>query len=365
MNPRLRAAVLQSPDYPYVPTEAPVKLDQNEAANDFPPHLKTQVMERLMASAWNRYPQMNADELTAKIAQHDGWPESGVVVTTGSNVLIPLLIQLTALQARVVTVKPNFALYAMDSKLLGAALTEVPLNQDFSLDIPGLLAAIGDDAASNEAGEPGDADSRPSGVIFISQPHAPTGTLASLVDLERLAAASERWLLVIDEAYCHYAEPDAIELAKRHPNIMLLRTFSKAWGLAGCRIGYALSSDEVAKNLRKLAPPFGVSTLQAVAAQVALENPAYMREQVARTIDERERMSAALSHHPTWEVIPSSTNFLLIRTTDVVAAHQQLLSAGVLVRRQDSSFGLEGCFRVTVGTASENDAFLAAAGVSS
>jgi len=352
--PPVRPAVLASPDYPFSPITAPIKLDQNESFADFPDELKGLALERLRQLPWHRYTDLNAEALCEAMARHEGWSPEGTVVTTGSNVLIALLIQLSALGGgRVVTVKPNFALYGLDAELLGATLTEVPLRDDTSIDIDAVIAALGT--------SPGPA---PQGVIYLPRPHAPTGSLCELDELERLAQASGHgWLLVIDEAYHHFTEHDARELARRHPHVVLLRTLSKAWGLAGLRMGYALASDGVARQLRKLVPPFGVSVLQTVCAQVALEHPGYVKERVAQTLRERERLFTALQGHPSWRPLPSHANFLLVRTPDAAQAHAQLLAGGVLVRRQDRLHGLQGCFRVTVGTVEENDAFLRAAGL--
>jgi len=350
----IRPAIVSSPDYPFERVSAPIKLDQNESAEDFPEDLKSVVLQRLAAAQWHRYPDLHAEALCDAIAGHDQWSAAGTVVATGSNVLIALLIQLAALDGRVVTVKPNFALYGLDAKLLGAKLSEVPLREDFSVDFDAVIAALEDSAQDAAA---------PAGVIYIPRPHAPTGSCCAIEDLERLARVSRKWLLVIDEAYHQFAENSAAELAKRFTHVVLLRTFSKAWGLAGIRVGYALTSDELARQLRKLAPPFAASVMQTVCAQVALANPGYMHERVRRIVDERERIAAALADHPSWAVASSHANFLLIRTPDAQEAFDDLLAQGVLVRRQDSHFGLAGCIRVTVGTRSENDAFLQAAGL--
>lgn len=356
MKSPVRPAVLASPDYPFSPVDAAIKLDQNESAEDFPADLKALVLQRLSQQDWHRYPDLNSDRLRAAIAAHDDWPASGVVVTTGSNVLISLLIQMSALEGRVVTVKPNFALYGLDARLLGAALTEVPLKADFTIDVDAVIHALASDEEPRGA---------PAGVVYVPRPHAPTGTLVALQDLERLAEASTGWLLVIDEAYHPFCGTDATALARRFPHVVLLRTFSKAWGLAGARLGYALASDHIATQLQKLVPPFAVSVMQTTCAEVALANPRYMHERVAATIAERERVTAALARHPTWQVIPSHGNFLLIRTPDAAAAFNALLACGVLVRRQDGHAGLEGCIRVSVGTRADNDAFLEAAGLGS
>ena len=350
----IRPVVAGSPDYPFVAIDAPIKLDQNESSTDLPPALKARVLERMTTVAWNRYPEMHAQTLAQAIGEHDGWPASGVVVTPGSNAMIPALIQLAALRSQVLTVKPGFALYGLDARLLGVDLTEIALQADWSLDVEALLAALANAPAPASPGEP-------AGVLFLPQPHAPTGSLEALATLETIAAAATGWLVVIDEAYYQFAGSDARELARRHPHVVLLRTFSKAWGLAGVRVGYALAGDEMAAQLRKLVVPFGLSVLQSVAALVALEQPELMRERVAQVISERARIASALADHPRWQVIPSHGNFLLIRTPDAAQAIQGLLQHGVLVRRQDSLYGLEGCIRMTVGTPDQNDAFIAAA----
>jgi histidinol-phosphate aminotransferase len=352
MQSPVRHAVLSSPDYPFDPVSAPIKLDQNESSEDFPDHLKAMVLNRVAAAEWNRYPDLHADTLCAEIARFEQWSPAGVVVTTGSNVLISLLIQLSALGGRVVTVKPNFALYGLDARLLGSRLSEVPLHDDHSVDFEALTAEV--EGAKSQANEP-------AGVIYLPRPHAPTGSRCPLGELERLAELSRGWLLVIDEAYVHFGDGSAAALALRHPHVVLLRTFSKAWGLAGIRLGYALTSAEVARQLRKLAPPFAVSVMQAECVRVALQNPEYMHERVREIVRERDRIFQDLSQHPTWKVSPSSGNFLLIRTPDAQHAFDHLLANGVLVRRQDRLHGLEGCIRVTVGTRAENDAFLRAA----
>lgn len=192
MSLPIRSAILTSPDYPFSLVDAAVKLDQNESSDDFPSALKAIALDRMGMAAWNRYPDLNSESLCAAIGKYEGWSPSGVVVTTGSNVLIALLIQLTALNGRVVTVKPNFALYGLDAKLLGSSLTEVPLREDFSLDVDAVIDVLGssDHAATS-----------PAGVIYVARPHAPTGSLSSLDDMEQLAEASSNWLLVIDEAY--------------------------------------------------------------------------------------------------------------------------------------------------------------------
>jgi histidinol-phosphate aminotransferase len=346
----IRRAVIDSPEYPFAPVDAPVKLDQNESPEDVPANLKAQALARLQATAWHRYPDLNAEALCDAIAVFEDWTPSGVVVTTGSNVLIALLTQIAGIGKRVITVKPSFALYALDATLLDAELTEVPVRPDLSVDIATIISEI------QRTSEP---ESR--GLVYLPQPQAPTGVMMPMTDIEALLQAANGWVVVLDEAYCHFSDADCKSIARTYPHVVLLRTFSKAWGLAGIRLGYALTSDAIARQIKKMAPPFAVSVLQAAAVQVALENPAYMLERVQTIIQERERVYHALLEHARWQAYRSAANFILIRTPDAARAYAQLLTRGVLVRRQDRLHGLAGCIRVTIGTSDENDAFLLAA----
>ena len=340
----VREAILSAAAYPFTPIDAPVKLDQNESGYDFPLALKALALERLAVTAWNRYPDMNADSLRVALSRYLHWDAKGLVVTTGSNVLIHALAQIAGLGARVLTVAPAFSLYTLSAKLLEVELTQVPLEPDFALPMPALLHELG----------------RGSGVLYLAEPHAPTGALHDPAQLEQLIRAAQHWIVVIDEAYVEYAGVNHTQFLE-HANVCILRTFSKAWGLGGLRLGYLMAGPDLASQVQKILAPFNVSLLHTVIASVALENPAYVTERVSEALLERSRVYEALREHPTWHIYPSHANYHLIRTPDAALAHAQLLERGVLVRRQDSLLGLEGCLRVSIGTPSENTAFMSAA----
>ena len=340
----VREAILSAAAYPFTPIDAPVKLDQNESGYDFPPALKTLALARLSEVAWNRYPDMNADSLRLALSRYLNRDARGLVVTTGSNVLIHALAQIAGLGARVVTVTPAFSLYTLSAKLLETELTQVPLEPDFALPMPALLQEL----------------QRGSGVLYLAEPHAPTGALHDKAQLEELIRAARNWIVVIDEAYVEYAQVDHTALLE-HENVCILRTFSKAWGLGGLRLGYLMAQPELASQVQKILAPFNVSLLHTVIASVALEHPGYVTERVNEAILERTRVYTALREHPTWQIYPSHANYHLIRTPDAARVHAQLLERGVLVRRQDSLLGLEGCIRVSIGTPAENTALINAA----
>jgi len=334
------------PFYPYEHHQAPIKLDQNESPYDLPQALKGEVAERLKETPLNRYPAMDAGPIKRAIATFEGWPEEGVVVAPGSNVVLSTL----ALAARrVLDLVPSFSLYKWAAKVAGTPWEGVPLGPEFELPTTALRAHLEDGE------EPG--------VFFFPNPHAPTGrfwgpeVVASVV----APAAASGWLVVLDEAYYQFAPSDFKKPARELPFVVIARTFSKAWGLAGVRLGYLLADPGVAREIEKMLPPFRIPTPTAMFALAALENPGYLAETVEKIRRERERVYLELKTHPTWQVFKSHTNFLLVRTPDAEAAFTGLLKKGVLVRRMDNQPGLEGCIRVTIGTPVENDAFLKAA----
>ncbi|HEU4741699.1 MAG TPA: histidinol-phosphate transaminase [Meiothermus sp.] len=335
--------LLSLPHYPYRKVEAPIKLDQNESAHDLPPQLKERALERLATLPWNRYPALHAEEVREALAHHTGWTPEGVVVSPGSNLLIQCLAQAAT---QVLDTAPAFPHYAISAKLADTPYRAIPLPEGFRLPLEGLLEAM-----SGEAG-----------VLFLPNPHAPTGALFSQAEVRALAdrAGETGWLLVIDEAYHQFSGSDSRDLARQHPHVALLRTFSKAWGLGGIRAGYLLASPTVANVIQNLLPPFGLPAHTAAILLTVLEDPGYIQERVQEVEAERERLYRALQRHPTWQVYPSHTNFLLVRTPDAAEAYRALLERGILVRRQDHYAGLEGCIRISVGTSAENDRLLEA-----
>jgi histidinol-phosphate aminotransferase len=331
-------------DYPYAKYDARVKLDQNESPEDFPPELKARALERLARLSWNRYPELHAEDVRAAIARHEGWPEEGIVVSPGSNLLV---LALAEAAASVIDTAPAFPYYRGAATAAATPYRAVPLGPDFSLPLDALLAEL----------------DRGPGVLFLPNPHGPTGKLFEDGALEALGArARERGgLLVVDEAYQAFAGNDARPLARANPHVAVLRTFSKSWCLGGIRAGYLLAAPRVAAVARALVPPFCIPAHTGAILLTALEAPGYVAPLVVRIRAERARLLAALARHPRWTAYPSASNFILVRTPDAKAAHAKLLSAGVLVRRQDHYAGLEGCIRVSVGTREENDLLLAAA----
>jgi len=321
----IRNAVKALAPYSFTPHSEPIKLDQNESPDDVPRAVKERVFQHMSEVPWNRYPGLAPTALEGRLAARHGWDPAGVVVANGSNTLIQALTVVSGMGRTVVTVTPTFAVYAQQARLLGADLVEVPLLAGFALPSADLRSAMAN---------------RP-GVMFLANPAAPTGNLFSEAQVEDLIAAAGPAMLV-------------------HPNAVILRTFSKALGLAGARIGFALAHPDVAESVRKALLPFSVSPWQEAVAAALLDEPELVAARVEHVLHERERLGAALAGLPGIEPFPTRANFILFRAADPAGLYRHLLDAGVVIRRQDHLPGAAGCLRVSVGTTAENDAFLAA-----
>ena len=200
-------------------------------------------------------------------------------------------------------------------------------------------------------------------LTIVCSPNNPTGTSLSPADVERLCNDSDS-LVVIDEAYHEFAGASVVPLLERHPNLVVLRTFSKAMALAGLRVGYLLASPELVREVNKARLPYNVNFFSQAAALAALEEPEVLALSVRRLVRERERLLARLPDVPGVRAWPSSANFFLLElpSADPKAVFASLLRRGVLVRDVSSYPTLSRCLRVSVGSEPENEAFLHALG---
>lgn len=348
-TPRLRAALEGVPTYkPGKPAaaEGPVafKLSSNE--NPYPP--LPGVLEKAVAAAGtlNRYPDMACTGLMAELAERFSVPVTHLATGTGSVGVAQQLVQATAGPGdEVIYAWRSFEAYPIITQVSGATPVQVPLTEDEVHDLEAMLAAITDRTR----------------LIFVCNPNNPTGTVVRRAELESfLDRVPSDILVVLDEAYIEFVRdaevPDGLDLYRDRPNVCVLRTFSKAYGLAGLRIGFAVAHEPVAAALRKTAVPFGVSHIAQEAAIASLRSEDALRERVSGLVEERARVVEALTAQG-WTVPETQANFVWLRlgerAVDFAAACER---AGVVVR----PFPGEG-IRATVGETAGNDLFLQAA----
>jgi histidinol-phosphate aminotransferase len=339
----------------YVPAEPAgvrVRLDANEAPTNASPRLRDVVARAIARTALERYPDARARELKMRIAERTGARVEELIVGTGSDEVISLL--LTALarprpkapQPTLVVPTPTFVMYGITARAHGWKVASVPLDAEWDLDTGAMRRAL-------EMMQPN--------VVFVASPNNPTG---NRVTDDRLAAVLESAsdaLVVVDEAYVDYARSGSLRHWRaRYPNLAILRTLSKV-GLAALRVGWLEGPEALVREVDKARQPFNVSaTSLAAAAAVLGEAWDDVREHVARTGRERERVAQELRGVAGLTVAPSDANFLWVRTERPAAdVHEGLLARGVLVRSFHASGGrLSNWLRVTVGTPAENDALL-------
>jgi histidinol-phosphate aminotransferase len=330
--------------------ERAVKLASNEVA--FPPLPAVLQAIATTAAETNRYPDNGATVLTAALAERYGVQPAQVAVGCGAVTVCQQLAQAyNDPGTSIAFAWRSFEMYPLLAQVAGARTQQVPLVPGSpgaapdTHDLPGLAAAI-------------DGTTR---LVFVCNPNNPTGTAVRRAELERfLDEVPTSTLVVLDEAYREFVTdpdvPDGVELMRGRPNVAVLRTFSKAWGLAGLRVGYLLAEDPaVADAVRRTHVPFSVSTLAQAAAVAALASEDEVRARCAAVVEERARLTAELRRRGL-AVADSQANFVWLplgeRTTDVAAA----LEARAVITRPFAGEGL----RVTVGAPEEDDVFLGA-----
>lgn len=301
------------------------------------------------AAGLNRYPEPQPRELVVALAALYGVAAAQLLVGRGSDEAIDLLTRAFCAAGRdaVIVCPPTFGMYAVAARIQGAAVTSVPLNRDagYGLDLPALLAAL----------------SPTTKLVYLCTPNNPTGNeLAEAQVLAVLQACEGRALVVVDEAYGEYAaHPGYAARLAEFPHLVVLKTLSKAHGLAGARVGSLLASPAIVALLRKIIPPYAMAQPTVEAALKALQPAAQAvaRSRVAATIAERVRLAAGLVALPAVRrVWPSAANFLLVEFRDAGAALDAIAAAGLLVR--DFRGQLEGALRLTVGTPEQNERLL-------
>ena len=328
--------------------EVDVRLNTNESPFAPPAGFRDALAAELSRVDWNRYPDRAATALRADIAALHGCDPAQVFVANGSNeVLQTVLLAYAGPGRTVATFEPTYQMHAQIARVTGATVVEGERGPDFTLD-PDEVDRVIAEAAPH--------------VVFLTSPNNPTGLVEPRERVEQLLASAPG-LVVVDEAYAQFADWTALDMIDETRPLVVTRTFSKTWSMAGARLGYLVGPTWLVAELDKVVLPYHLDVVKQLAGRVALRFSADMNDRVGMLVAERERITAALRALPT-DVFDSGANFVLFRPRVASGREvwQQLVERSVLVRDCSSWPRLDNCLRVTVGTADENNRFLAALG---
>lgn len=324
-----------------------INLSANENPENLPHEVISTIASRLPEFAFNRYPDPMASKLREMIAGANGLDASNVLVGNGGDELIfDLLLAWGGPGRTLMNFPPTFAMYAIDAQVTGTAVFDVPrAAKDFAVDEAAALERLGR----------GDID-----LVFISHPNNPTGNLQPETFLIDVLNATDA-LVLVDEAYFEFSRHTMRPHMERHRNLVILRTFSKAFSLAGMRVGYLLAHEDVVSELTKVRQPYSVDRFSQWVSALVFRERVVFEGQIREIIRQRDVVAHGLGQLRDVEVFHSEANFVLFRVPQAASVWRDLLhGSGILVRDFSRTPGLEDCLRVSIGSPEENRAFLAA-----
>lgn len=314
--------------------EASVFLDANENAFGSP-----------LNEQYNRYPDPLQYQVKKRLSEIKGVPVRNIFLGNGSDEAIDILFRSFCNPGvdNVILVPPTYGMYEVSANINDVEARKIPLTADFQLNLEGVAEAIDDHTK----------------LIFICSPNNPTGNSINRDDVETLLA-NFNGIVVVDEAYINFSRQKTfIQELTEYANLVILQTLSKAWGLAGLRVGMAFASEEIIEVMNKVKPPYNINESSQQLALKALANVEQVNGWIKETLLQRDRLVLELKNFDfVLDIYPSDANFILVKTTDPKSIYNFLVQKGIIVRDRSKIDLCEGCLRITVGTPDENKVLL-------
>lgn len=324
--------------------EAEIKLNQNESPFDLPLWLKESILGEFLKEPWNRYPDVLPFRAMEAYADFLGVSRDSVIMSNGSNeMLYTIFLACLGPGRKILIPEPSFSLYEKIARLLQAEVVTVPMLPGLDFDADAIIAKAAEERVD---------------FIVLSTPNNPTGKSLACDDVERIVRHSDA-IVLVDEAYIEFSgERSVLPLIDELPNLVILRTMSKALALAGMRIGFAIADPVLLGEIAKPKIPFSSGRLAEITLQHVLKHYYLVTDAVSFILAERDRLYGELQGIPGIEVFGSDTNFLIIRVRDGRETFLALGGSGILVRNVSGYPLMENCLRFNVGLREENDRLL-------
>lgn len=336
----------QMPSYDGVERDYRIKVNANESTMNLPPLVEERVMSRLSHVAFNRYPNEEYYDLVEQIAKNFSVDKNQILLGGGSSEIIEKIFHAFGGEGKkIVYPVPSFSMYKIYAKAAEAEGIEFNLDEKFNLNVDEFIKKIREVNAS---------------LAVVCNPNNPTGNALTVDEVEKIVSSIDCAFL-LDEAYVEFYGHSAVNLVKKYPNLIVARTFSKAYGLAGARVGYMIAQAEVTKMINKTFMPYHMNTLSLVTADIIYQMRDEFVPRIQMTIAERQRMAGRLQSLRGVEVFPSNTNFILIRLEKADELNKYLENLGIGIRFfSPTAPGLKNCLRISISTRTENDEVFAA-----
>ncbi|HCB92700.1 MAG TPA: histidinol-phosphate transaminase [Selenomonas sp.] len=341
-----RTGLGDMPSYDVVERPWDIKVNANECNMNLPPLVEERLMARFSHVAFNRYPNEEYDLLREQIADNFSLQNENVLLGSGSSEIIEKLFFAFggSEEHKIVFPQPSFSMYHIYAKAAEAKAVPVSLSEDYLLDVDEFIRTVKAQNAS---------------LAVVCNPNNPTGGAIPVSEIERIAESVDCPFLV-DEAYVEFYGQSSAGLLRKHPNLIVARTFSKAYGLASARVGYMLAGKDIVEMVGKTYMPYHLNVLSLVTADIVYQMRHEYVPRIQMMVAERKRMTERLQSLEGFKVYPSETNFIMMKYDKAVELNEYLVSRGIGIRSFGNAPGLENCLRISMGLREENDTWFKA-----
>ena len=342
---KYRKELEKMPSYDGVERDFRIKINANECNLNLPPLVEERVITRLTRIAFNRYPNYEYDALREQIARNFSVSKEQILIGGGSSEIIEKIFYCFGGTSayKIVYPQPSFSMYKIYAKAAQAQAIPFELDENYKLNVKKFIETVKNEKAA---------------LAVVCNPNNPTGNALTTDEIEEIAK-NIKCAFLVDEAYVEFYGRSAVNLIKKYPNLIVARTFSKAYGLAGARVGYMIANADVTQMIEKAYMPYHMNVLSLAAADIVYQMRDEYVPRIQMMIAERKRMSEQLKKLPGFKVFPSETNFVLVRYDKAVELNKYLESLDIGVRSFGTAAGLENCLRFSMGTRAENDEWFA------